>query len=220
LTRLRGHQERVFSVAFAPDGRALASGGVDTTALLWDVRPWAGRSNAAAPLTPRDLVGHWEALVGEDAPRAWRAVGALVAAPDQAVPLLEKNLRVTMPDPARLARLITALDSDEFAAREQATRELARLGEPAEPALRGALGRKPSAEARRRIAQLLEPLRRQELSGERLRELRAVQVLELTGTPAARRVLAALAKGEPEARLTRAASRALQRLASRPAQVP
>jgi WD40 repeat protein len=220
LTRLEGHGGHVFSLAFAPDGRTLASGSVDTTALLWDVRPWAGRRGGAAPLSPRDLDAHWAALAGEDAPRAWRAVGALVAAGEQAVPLVEKNLRAARPDRQRLARLIAALDSADFEMREQATRELARLGEAAEPALRGALKAGPSAEVRRRIGRLLEPLRNQELTGERLREVRAAQVLELTGTAAARRVLAALAKGEPEARLTREARDALQRLAARPAQAP
>jgi hypothetical protein len=171
-------------------------------------------------LAPRDLDAHWSALAGPDAPRAWRAVGALVAAPEQAVPLLKKNLRATLPDRALLARLIAALDSDDFEKREQATRELARLGELAEPALRGALKGKPSAELRRRVGRLLEPLRKQELSGERLREVRAVQVLELTATAAARRVLAGLAKGEPEARLTQEARGALRRLSTRPDRVP
>jgi WD40 repeat protein len=220
LARLPGHAGRVLSVAFAPDGKTLASGSVDTTALLWDVRPWGGRRGAAAPLAARDLDAHWAALAGEDAPRAWRAVGALVAAPEQAVPLLETNLRAALPDRERLARLIAALDGNDFEAREQATRELARVGGAAEPALRAVLKGKPSAETRRRIGRLLESLQKQELSGERLREVRAVQVLELTGTAAARRVLAALAKGEPEARLTQEARGALQRLGARPAQAP
>ena len=50
-------------------------------------------------------------------------------------------------------------------------------------------------------------------AGEVLRAVRAVWVLELTGTPAARQVLQKLAGGAPQARLTREARAALGRLA-------
>jgi hypothetical protein len=50
--------------------------------------------------------------------------------------------------------------------------------------------------------------------------LRAVAVLEQTGTPEARQVLEALRQGPAEARLTREAKAALTRLARRPAAEP
>ncbi|MDE0468725.1 MAG: WD40 repeat domain-containing protein [Candidatus Poribacteria bacterium] len=34
---LTGHTERVYSVAFSPDGSALANGSYDGTILLWDL---------------------------------------------------------------------------------------------------------------------------------------------------------------------------------------
>ncbi len=52
---------------------------------------------------------------------------------------------------------------------------------------------------------------------EQRRAVRAVQALEHAGTPDARRLLATLAGGIPEARLTREAKAALARLARRPA---
>lgn len=52
---------------------------------------------------------------------------------------------------------------------------------------------------------------------DRLREVRAVEALEHVGGAEARRLLEALAKGAPAARLTREARAALERLEKRPA---
>jgi hypothetical protein len=73
----------------------------------------------------------------------------------------------------------------------------------------------PSAEARRRVEELLARLKQGEPTGEALRAIRAVEVLEHIGGPEARAVLEALAKGAPEAHLTRDAKPSLERLAKR-----
>src|SRR5262249_58981128 len=88
---------------------------------------------------------------------------------------------------------------------------LADLGEAAAPALRQALEGNPSFEARQRIQQLLkqiDPAR----TPERLRVLRAMEILEYVGTPEAKRLLSALAKGANYARQTEEAREALRRL--------
>src|SRR5262245_21130403 len=61
--------------------------------------------------------------------------------------------------PERIQRLINDLDSPQFRVREAAARELRRLGEQAVPALEQALKKPASAEAGRRIEQLLAPYR-------------------------------------------------------------
>jgi hypothetical protein len=102
--------------------------------------------------------------------------------------------------------------------RDKATRELESLGEVAGPVLQGALRGQPSLEVRRRVERLLELLHEQLPTEERLRALRALQVLEHIGTPEARQVLESLAKGAPAARLTREAVASLKRLGGKPAE--
>jgi WD40 repeat protein len=217
--RLTGHRGNVWSLAFSPDGRLLASGGLDYSALVWDVMgmcpdgQWVSRD-----VRPGELERLWADLGGGDGVRAYRAVGALATA-RQAVPFLAERLRpVSRVTSEQLARLIADLDSDRFKVRNRASEELHRLGAQAEPALRQVLAGKPSPEVRRRVRALLAASRT--LSDEELHVLRAVEVLEHTGTPSARQVLEALATGVPEARLTREAQASLERLARRHAAKP
>jgi RNA polymerase sigma factor (sigma-70 family) len=216
--RLTGHESGrdeggsfaagVSSVAFAPDGKTLVSGGGDTTCLIWDIRSPTGER--------RPIERLWSDLNDADAAVAYAASCALAATPADAVGFLTPRLAaVVAPDPQRTARLIADLDSDNYGVRSRAARELERLGEGAVPALRQALGGKPSAELRRRAEQLLDELASPNPYGERLRALRAIEVLEAIGSSEARSALARLAKGLPEARQTREARAALDRLAAR-----
>ena len=106
----------------------------------------------------------------------------------------------------------TGLESEQFAVREKAQRELEELGDLAEPVLRQALEGKPSLEMRRRVQAVLEHLRGPVTQPELLRSLRAVAVLEDIGTPEARGLLETLAADADEARQTREAKAALRRL--------
>ncbi len=129
---------------------------------------------------------------------------------------LKKQLRpVRAVDPERLARLLKDLDSDEFTVRESASRELEKLGDVARPAVRQALAHRGlSLEMRRRLEALSTAL--DNISGERLRRWRALEVLERQGGAAARELLKELAAGAPEALTTTAARTALKRLHSEP----
>jgi RNA polymerase sigma factor (sigma-70 family) len=220
--RLPGHHATwVSALAVSEDGRLLASGGDDSQVLVWDLTGRApdGRWRTER-LTPEQRAAAWGALAGADARAAYGALWLLAADPEGTAALLRERLRpAPAADGAQVQRLLAELNSGKFAVRDKASAELGRLGEAAEPALRKALDGRPSEELRRRLLKLLERLEAVP-SAERLRELRAVEVLEQIGTAAAVRELARLADGAPEARLTREARAARERLARRLASSP
>jgi hypothetical protein len=167
----------------------------------------------AKELPPADLTALWADLASPDAPKGQAAVWTLAAAPRDSVPFLAKHLRpAVLPDNQQLTRWIADLDSAVFADREKASRELERQGELAESRLRKALADNPSPETRRRIEALLNKLQGPITSAETLRSIRTVEVLEHIGSPEARQLLQKLASGAAEARLTRDAKAALERL--------
>jgi hypothetical protein len=216
LQRLTGHRGDVTSLAFSPDGTRLASGSLDTTILIWDPAALLrGRQKAERSLTEAALAERWADLSGRDAARAYRAIGALATAPGSSLPFLKERLRPAVGDPS-IARLVADLDSTDFAVRERASRELAQRGEAARMALRDALDAGPSLEVRRRAEELLTKMGETSLPAAMVRDVRAVEVLEQIGDAEATRQLRRLAGGAPEARLTREAKAALDRLAERP----
>ena len=168
----------------------------------------------AIPLTVEDAEGCWADLGSDDAARAFRAICKLTASPAEAVALLEKHLQsIAAPDANRQEQWITDLDSETFAKRDAAMKELAKLAELAEPALRAALDKDPSPEARRRLEQLLAKPYGPATKGEPLRISRAIEALERIGTTGARELLTKLAAGAAGAWQTRDAIAALERLA-------
>jgi RNA polymerase sigma factor (sigma-70 family) len=193
------------------DGRTVATGHPDGTILLWDISD-ATRRPAAPDLSAADLDRHWQALAGEDATAAYTAVRELAARPEQAVPLLRDRLKPVEGNDAVRA-LIAKLDAPAFSDREAAAKELSRLGDAAVPDLKQALAGSPSAEQKERIERLLSAAdARFPESGDRLRAVRAVGVLEWIGTSEARALLRELAAGVDRARLTREAKAAAERL--------
>ncbi len=178
----------------------------DTSVTIWDTAPWRAAIDAAvAKEVPTDLGRLWDDL-SADASTGLRAARLLTAAGDKGVALLKGKLSARQaPKADRMAKLIADLDAPRFRVREKAEADLRALGLPAEPYLRRALKANPSAEAAKRIEAMLVAIAAHKLSPTEVRELRAVQVLEWQGTPAARELLAGWAKGDPAAALTRAA---------------
>jgi WD40 repeat protein len=211
LRRLEGHQGYVEALAFSADGKALASGASDTTALVWDLAVSAAPA-PAADLTQQELAALRTDLSETDAAKGLKAMQRLAGARQTVAWLREQLKPAPGVEARRLEQLIGELGSNDFAVRQKAHEELEKLGELAGPALRKAIAAKPSLDVQQRIDSLLAKLGQVELTTPQLQAIRAVEVLEHIGTPEAVQLLTALAKGAPGARLTREAEAALQRL--------
>jgi WD40 repeat protein len=214
-TQLKGHQGGVSHLRLSRDGRSLVSGSVDTTALVWDLGPLPRVELAREmPLAATDLDTLWADLAKPDPAAAFTATRKLLTARTQAAGLLKERLHpVPAADDAKIAQLVADLGGT-FDARRKAAAELERLGELAVPHLRKALEGDPALDLKQRVEGLLQKTAVRRVQGDQLRELRAVELLELAGTPEAKQVLESLAKGAAGARLTREAEAALARLAA------
>jgi RNA polymerase sigma factor (sigma-70 family) len=204
------------TLAFFPDGRRLATGMMDGTVLVWELTPetWP-KMGLPQHLDRRQLDAAWADLAG-DARKGHRTIYTLAGVPKQALPFLAEHLRpVAAVEAKRVEKLLTDLDSDQFAVREAATKELTDMGRQIEPALQRVLENKPSLEMRNRVRAIQESLRGVPPAAT-LRTLRAIRVLEAMGTEEARQLLRKLADGAAGVRETHEAKGALQRLMFRP----
>jgi hypothetical protein len=121
--------------------------------------------------------------------------------------------------PARekISQWIADLDNDEFAVRERADKELLKAGNQAKALMQDALEANPSLEQKRRLQRILQVLSKGGVDPETLLTVRGVMVVEQIGSPKAQELLREWAKGAAEARLTREAKAALERLKKRSA---
>jgi RNA polymerase sigma factor (sigma-70 family) len=203
----RGHRDRVTALAFGPDGR-LFTGGLDTVVLGWDVRPPRGAAKGS-------LADAWEALANSDAKAGFQAQGRFLAEPGKAVEWFAARVRPAVRlAPSRVKALNADLDKDDFATRERATAELKEHWPGTEGALREAVAKSTSLEVRRRAEGIIQDMEKG-VTPSQLRALRAAEVLEWIATKEARARLLDLAKGAPDARLTREAAAACKRLEGR-----
>jgi hypothetical protein len=134
---------------------------------------------------------------------------------EAAVRFLQGQLPSKKTEPAPFKKWILDLDSAEFRRREKAEKELADDLTSARPFLEEALGDNPSLETRQRIKRLLDKLVIQPPSPGKLRELRALEVLEHIGTKVAEEVLRGIAEGNYDPELAAAAKAARKRLSAK-----
>ncbi|MBL8797530.1 MAG: WD40 repeat domain-containing protein, partial [Planctomycetia bacterium] len=212
LAPLKGFQGGAVPVAFHPDSRALAALGDDPLARLWDVaNPTQARQAPRIRLTPEEIRDLWAELGSHHVSLAVEACETLTLDPARALEMFEKSLKPVPPLPP-IAKLLADLDSSKFNERQAANDLLESIGKAAEGPLREALKNKPSLEVTLRVERLLERIESGKLSAEQLRGVRGIWVLEQLGTPEARRVLEAVARGAPDATLTREAKAAVVRM--------
>jgi RNA polymerase sigma factor (sigma-70 family) len=209
--RFEGHRNAVLGVAYSADGTLLASGSADRTAVVWDVTGQRTSSAQGKAATAKELEAHWAELAEPDARTSYLAIKDLLAAGPRTVALFRERLHpATRVDEKKVAVWIAQLESQSFKEREQANRELEKVGEGAEAALRKALEGKASLEMSRRVEKLLARL--DTSSPERLRTMRAMEILEYIGTAEALQLLQHHAEGSEGSWTTHEAKSTLERL--------
>lgn len=192
---------------FSADGRLFAVGAAPEPVEIWDLfgktKPWEANK--------RDEL--WATLMSHDTDEAFRLIAHLRVHPTEAIALLkEKVTPISSPSGDLVDNYIKDLDSAEFRQREKATKELAKFGEVILVHLREALT-KASPEARERLTSLIA--KSDAMTLEKLRAIRACEVLEGIGNPDSKKLLAEWARGAPSATLTREAAESLVRLCNR-----
>jgi hypothetical protein len=220
---LTGEERRAFlweggdflSLAMSGDGKVLAAGR-PRAVVLWDVTGLHGERAEKKPASPAQVEALWTALA-KDASPAHRAIWRLADAPAQSVPFLAEQLQAqaSLDDPKRISRLIADLYDDHFPVRTRAMDELEALGRLAKPALEKELSGRPTLDVRSRIDKLGERMATTEIPPIWLRALRAIEALELSGTPEARQVLEKLADSPAGALLTAEARISVGRMKKR-----
>jgi hypothetical protein len=206
-------QGRVGLLRFRPDRRQLLSRGAAGWGLIWDV-PQV--QPAYPPAMAAEFDALWKDLMAANGSTVRKAVERLVLTGTPAVADLGRRLS---PAPATdLRRLVheevKRLASPKFREREAASTRLAAMPRCVLRYLREELGRAEDLEARSRLERLLNNDGPDLVAHAPavLRQLRALEVLERTGTLEARALLAKLAMGGEDAALTEHAKAALARL--------
>src|SRR5207237_7863548 len=98
-------------------------------------------------------------------------------------------------EPAMVDRIFRDLDDEDSAVRGKASDALQALGEGAIGSVRERLAKATSAEVRRRAEQFLSRFAGEVLTPDRLRVVRAMEVLAVVNTAAARKLVESLADG-------------------------
>lgn len=206
VRQFRWHYWAPHKLAFSPDGMRIASScASEPHALIWNVFPEVSyRKDDAERL--------WRALGGGPAGEAFQALTSFSRGGADAIPFLTERMKFSPELNARAEELVLRLDSEDLEPREAAQMELRKLGIAALPAIRKASDAGPKGETRKRLDLLIDELEGPDLRNEEaVRRLRAVHVLDMMDTQAARLVLESISKNSPSWRERTEAALSLQR---------
>ncbi len=198
----KGHRDQLTALSFTPGGRLL-SGSLDTTVLAWDIRP--------PRITTGSLENAWIDLAKTESRAAFKAEGRFLATPTEATRFFAERIKpAEAPDVKRIRQLIADLDDAKFTVRENASKTLSDLDERTKPYLEEAIKTAKSAELVDRARKILDEPKK--ITPEQLRQIRAVQVLELINDDESKNLLKKWAGGFKGAVLTEEVTAALKRL--------
>jgi len=122
LLTLLGHERSVAALAFSPDGRTLLSSSRDETARLWMTDDW----QTFVRQMKHAALSHPPATAQTQKRKRPVLFGSKLLIPQAGTKLDEETAK-------QVNELLTRLSSDEYAARESATRALYRVGRKAAP---------------------------------------------------------------------------------------
>ena len=207
VAKLKGHVGYIESLVISPDGSQLLSGSSDSTAILWKLPALTINEE---PLPKLDYKQAWLDLKSEDPSVAYKAIWNLNHRPAETLALFAREIKlVESPSKDELGKSIDALSSARFPVRQNAIQTLEKMDALASAALKRRLADDLTSDERIIIESLLK--KHHLWFGDHLRELRAIQCLELIGTVEAQKLLETWSHGVSESRLTREAKAALER---------
>ncbi|HYV37756.1 MAG TPA: WD40 repeat domain-containing protein [Gemmataceae bacterium] len=216
VTQFAGHVSNLQHVELFAGGKKLASVGWEGLGYCWAL-PESPKASASK-LTEKQMESLWATLAADhtkapDAVKEAYAAQAKLMDSGKAVQFLKQRLRPGAKiDAKAIDAFRLALESEKFKVREKATSELKALGQDAEPILQLLWEGNHSLELRQRIQLLMKDLETGQGALDRLRQDRALEILERINDADARDLLKSLAKGAPGMWLTRQAQASLDRL--------
>jgi RNA polymerase sigma factor (sigma-70 family) len=216
VLRWNGHNGAVRSLAYSLEQGLLATGGVDTTVLLWDLNSiFERRVGAEDGPMQKDQALLWNDLGSTDPLRGITALRALSAEKVTTLALLRERLLTPEkpfgPEPQR--KLVAQLADADYKVRSSAFAELKKNARTAEPILRETYRTTADEIFRLRLRTFLTEMESEEMifpQDERLRERRIVFLLRTMDSPGAQQLLTILTRDAKSESLRSAASAALE----------